>query len=141
VCSGRLLLAMPPRRLESVTGVVRGFRFKPAGAASSSGVDATAEATEEKYRHRSGGCCGSIKRKPWEGRVIAWQTMWAQRSKRWPIGLAILVGLGAARAASHVFWVQAMVYTAVLIAAAFVLRFAFAWPWRRILRHRERAET
>jgi hypothetical protein len=73
--------------------------------------------------------------------VIAWPAMWAQRSKRWPIGLAILVGLGAARAASHVFWVQAIVYTAALTAAAFVLRLTFDWPWSRILRYRDRAKT
>jgi O-antigen/teichoic acid export membrane protein len=60
--------------------------------------------------------------------------------KRWPIGLAILVGLVAAKAVSHAFWVQAIVYIAVLIAAAFVLRFAFHWPWRRILRSREPAK-
>jgi len=66
--------------------------------------------------------------------------MRAPLSKRWPIGLAILVGLGAGRAASHVFWVQAIVYIAVLIAAAFVLRFAFDWPWSRILRYRASAK-
>jgi hypothetical protein len=60
--------------------------------------------------------------------------------KRWPIGLAILVGLGAAAAASQTFWVQTIVYIAVLIGAAFVLRFAFDWPWSRILRHREPAK-
>jgi hypothetical protein len=40
-----------------------------------------------------------------------------------------------------VCWVQAIVYIAVLIAAAVVLRFAFDWPWSRILRSRERAKT
>jgi hypothetical protein len=65
--------------------------------------------------------------------------MWARLSKRWQIGLAIFVALGAAKVASHAFWVQAIVYITVLIAAAVVLRFAFNWPWSRILRHRESA--
>jgi len=60
--------------------------------------------------------------------------------KRWPIGVAILVGLGVGKAVSHVFWVQALVYVVVLIAAACVLRFAFDWPWSRILRHRTPAK-
>jgi hypothetical protein len=49
-------------------------------------------------------------------------------------------GLGLGKAVSHVFWIQAIVYIAVLVAAAGVRRFAFDWPWSRILRYRMAAK-
>jgi len=41
-------LAVEPKRLENVAGVVRGLRFEQAGAGSSGGIDVAAEATRQE---------------------------------------------------------------------------------------------
>jgi hypothetical protein len=54
-------------------------------------------------------------------------------ARRWPVFLALLIALAAAGLASHTFVVRALVFIAVELAAAMILRFAAGWPWRRIL--------
>ena len=53
--------------------------------------------------------------------------------RRWPILLALLIALAVAGVASHTFWVRALVFIAIELAAAVMLKFAAGWPWKRIL--------
>jgi hypothetical protein len=48
-------------------------------------------------------------------------------AKRWPIPLAILVGLIVADVVSHEAWVRLVVFAAVESAAALIFRFAAGW--------------
>lgn len=57
-------------------------------------------------------------------------------AKRWPVPLAILIGLIVASVVSHEVWIRLLVFVAVEATAAVILRFAAGWPWSRILRYR-----
>ncbi len=59
--------------------------------------------------------------------------MIARLASRWPVLLALLIGLAAAGFSSHTFLIRALVFIAVELAAAVILRFVAGWPWKRIL--------
>jgi hypothetical protein len=58
-------------------------------------------------------------------------------AKRWPVPVAILIGLIVAGVVSHEVWIRLLVFVAVETTAALILRFAAGWPWSRVLRYRE----